>query len=238
MFLLLSFGLILERGQIRLHIFADDTQRLMVTVAIPSGDAVAHLFGLVTHAMLPERSGRCPHQVEDVTVLFNQRTVRFCSLLLVRLIQETTQPIGHIVGQPSAAKLAVRLNPPHRELSHIQLYPLKREQQVCEAVVLECGRVFELGAVQQDSFLSKQLVDAVHPFLKVAAAALEDQPLLIGHVPQVLRGLFSDHLTSSRLALFFLLGEVRPFVFKSVTTGISSLLARWISAHIPSVTGP
>src|SRR5699024_814292 len=105
MFLLLSFGLILERGQFRLHIFADDTQRLMVTVAIPSGDAVTHLFGLVAHAMLSERSGRCPHQVEDITVLFNQRTVRFRSLLLVRLIQETTQPVGYIVRQPSAAKL-------------------------------------------------------------------------------------------------------------------------------------
>ena len=117
MFLLLSFGLILERGQFRLHIFADDTQRLMVTVAIPSGDAVAHLFGLVAHAMLPERSGRCPHQVEDVTVLFNQRTVRFRSLLLVRLLQETTQTVGDIVGQPSASELAVCLNPPHRKLS-------------------------------------------------------------------------------------------------------------------------
>ena len=104
--------------------------------------------------------------------------------------------------------------------------------------MLECGRMFKFGAIQQDSFLGEQIIDSVHPFLKVAAAALEDQPLLIGHVPQVLCGLFSDHLTSSRLALFFLLGEVRPFVFKSVTTGISSLLARWISAHIPSVTGP
>lgn len=126
MFLLLSFGLILERGQIRLHIFADDTQRLMITVAIPSGDAATHLFGLGAHAMLPERSGRCPHQVEDVTVLFNQRTVRFRSLLLVGLLQETTQPIGYIVGQPSASKLAVCLNPPHRKLSHIQLNPQKR----------------------------------------------------------------------------------------------------------------
>ena len=98
--------------------------------------------------------------------------------------------------------------------------------------------MFKFGAIQQDSFLGEQIIDSVHPFLKVAAAALEDQPLLIGHVPQVLRGLFLDHLTSSRLALFFLLGAVRPLGPESVTTGMSSLLARWISAHIPSVTGP
>ena len=170
--------------------------------------------------------------------MFNQRTVRFRSLLLVRLLQETTQTVGDIVGQPSASELAVCLNPPHRKLSHIQLNPLKREQQVCETVVLECGRMFKFGAIQQDSFLGEQIIDAVHPFLKVAAAALEDQPLLIGQVPQVLRGLFLDHLTSSRLALFFLLGEVRPLGLESVTTGMSSLLAQWISAHIPSVTGP
>ena len=159
------------------------------------------------------------------------------SLLLTRPVQEAAQPVGDVVGQLGAAELAVRLNPPHRKLSHIQLHPLKREQQVCEAVVLECGCMFKFGAIQQDSFLGEQIIDAVHPFLKVAAAALEDQPphrSCAASPPWSFLGSF-DLLA---LGAFLSSGQSASLRFQIGYHWDIQFIGAMDLRHIPSVTGP
>ena len=53
--------------------------------------------------------------------------------------------------------------------------------------MLEQGHVIQLeqASVPQDTRLGEHIVDAVHPFLGVAAAALEDEALLVPHAAQV-----------------------------------------------------
>lgn len=100
---------------------------------------------------------------------------------------------------------------------------------------------FPCAAGLQDTALGEQLIDTVHPLLEIAAAALEDETLLIVHLTQLVDGDCLDLCHVSSYLLWPRLG--RPFVFWSpgwsALTGIRSSSALRISASIPGVrTGP
>ena len=46
----------------------------------------------------------------------------------------------------------------------------------------------EFGALFEDAFIGENLVDSIQPFLRIAAAALEDKSLLISHATKLLFG--------------------------------------------------
>ena len=50
--------------------------------------------------------------------------------------------------------------------------------------MLEHISLLKSRAIQQNPFLREQLIDTVQPFLRIAAAALQNQAFGIGHVPQ------------------------------------------------------
>ena len=50
--------------------------------------------------------------------------------------------------------------------------------------MLEHIRLLKSRALQQNPFPCEQFIDAVQPFLRVAAATLQNQALCIGHVPK------------------------------------------------------
>ena len=102
-----------------------------------------------------------------------------------------------MIRKPSAAELPMGLDAPHGQPARVQLHPLEGEQQTGQLSVLEEGHIFgfEGAAVQQYAGLGEQLIDAVHPLLGVAAAALEDDALLAAHAAQVVgRDLFYHEL--------------------------------------------
>lgn len=47
--------------------------------------------------------------------------------------------------------------------------------------------ILEFGALFEDAFLCKDLIDAIHPFLRITPAALKNQALLISHAAELLR---------------------------------------------------
>ena len=51
----------------------------------------------------------------------------------------------------------------------------------------ECIGFFEASALFENAFLSENLIDAIHPFLWVAAAALKNQAFLISHTAELPR---------------------------------------------------
>lgn len=46
---------------------------------------------------------------------------------------------------------------------------------------------FKASALFENPFLSENLIYAIHPFLRVAAAALKDKSLLVLHTTELLR---------------------------------------------------
>ena len=54
--------------------------------------------------------------------------------------------------------------------------------------MLEGIGLLESGALFEDAFIGKNLVDSIQPFLGIAAAALEDKSLLIAHPAELLCG--------------------------------------------------
>ena len=54
--------------------------------------------------------------------------------------------------------------------------------------MLKDGTVLEAGSVQEDALVGEQIIDSVQPFLGFAAAALEDETLLILHLAKLVGG--------------------------------------------------
>ena len=54
--------------------------------------------------------------------------------------------------------------------------------------MLEENSILEFGALFENTFIGKNLVDSIQPFLGIAAAALEDEALLIAHPAELLFG--------------------------------------------------
>lgn len=132
--------------------------------------------------------------MEDVAVLPQQRAERAGVLLPGGA--KSAQPVGNIVGQPCAAECAVGLQAPHRQFPHIHLNVLEGGQQIGESIVLKNLDRLKAAAILQDAVLRQQAVDAIQPLPRLAAAALEHKPLLMFHVPQIVRGdLFNRHLS-------------------------------------------
>ena len=66
---------------------------------------------------------------------------------------------------------------PHGELAHVDVHAfLKRKEDIGEIAVLKYGDILETAAVFQNPLIGKQPVDAVQPFLRIAAAALQNKP--------------------------------------------------------------
>ena len=83
-----------------------------------------------------------PHQVEDVSVLPNERAVR----LLCRgvFFQRAAQPVIHVVRTPHAPELLTGVQAPDCQLSHVQLDIVKGEEQVGQALTDEKLEVVEV----------------------------------------------------------------------------------------------
>ena len=64
---------------------------------------------------------------------------------------------------------------------------MEGEQHTGQPVMPECIGFFEPSVLFENAFLSENLIDAIHPFLWVAAAALKDKSLLISHAAELLR---------------------------------------------------
>lgn len=79
--------------------------------------------------------------------------------------------------------------PPYGKLSHLNRHPLlERKQQTGKTVVFEGIGFLESGALFENTFFGENLVDSIQPFLRIAAATLEDEALLIAHPAKLLFG--------------------------------------------------
>ena len=54
--------------------------------------------------------------------------------------------------------------------------------------MLEGIGFLESGALFEDAFVCQNLIDTIQPFLRIAAAALEDKPLPISHPAELFLG--------------------------------------------------
>ena len=66
------------RGGSNIHIFANDTKRLAVTAG--RKDTVCHFFCPAVHSMLTQGTLGNPNQIENISVLADQGTIRFLRL--------------------------------------------------------------------------------------------------------------------------------------------------------------
>ena len=64
---------------------------------------------------------------------------------------------------------------------------MEGEQHTGQAVMPEGVGIFEANALFENAFLGENLIDTIHPFLWVSAAALKDKSLLILHTAELLR---------------------------------------------------
>ena len=65
---------------------------------------------------------------------------------------------------------------------------LEGKQQTRHPIMLEGIGFLESDSLFEDAFIGKNLVDSIQPFLRIAAAALEDEALLIAHPAKLLFG--------------------------------------------------
>ena len=135
--------------------------------------------------MLPQGTGRNAYQIEDIAILADQRTIRFFRLRR-RLPDKTAQTVRYKIGQPCAAESIMGLQPPHGKFPNVQLYVLERIEQTGKIPILESGNILKFAAVLQNPRLGEHLIDPVHPFLQIPAAALQDQAVFAFHAPQVI----------------------------------------------------
>lgn len=129
---------------------------------------VAHLLRLVCKTVLLQSAGRYAHQIEDVSVLTDQRIVGLlyclCGLLLG---DEAAELVRNVIRKPGAAEVSVRLEPSHGELSHVEFdVILEGKEQAGRTVMLKGGAVVEPCAVQQNAVLREHIIDAVNPFVE------------------------------------------------------------------------
>ena len=160
----------IHRGDI--HILSDDTECFRVA-ARRFCNTTAHLACLLGHTVSAQRSRCNSHKVEDISVLTNQRTVRFLSFRLFG--NETVKPIRNIVRKPCPAKVLMCLQPPYGKPAHVQLHIFcKRKEQAGQSVMLKSGAVFcfEFCSFKQNAGFCEQVINAVYPFVKASAAAL------------------------------------------------------------------
>ena len=125
------------------------------------------------------------------TIRLDTLRLRFCFLNL----RKTAETIGNVVGQPCAAESRMGSQPPYGKFSHIQLHIfLEGKQQARQPIMPEGIGFLKLGALFEDAFLCKDLIDAIHPFLRITPAALKNQALLISHPTELLcRNLLNAH---------------------------------------------
>ena len=177
-----------------IHIVTDDRQGGVVALAL--SDAGAHLLCLVCKAVFSQGAGSNAHKVEDIAVLPDEGTVGLAVTLLGRLVPgKTAKTVFYIVAEPGTAEVVVGTDAPQSELAHIDFGPiLQREHETGQALIFEGVGFLKPESVFQDFFLGEDAVDSLHPFGEVTAAALQDEGLLILHMPQITGcNAFDDH---------------------------------------------
>lgn len=135
--------------------------------------------------MLPQSAGSDPHQVKNIAILPDQRTVRLFRLRR-RFPDKPAQAVGNKIREPCAAESIMGLQTPHGKFSNLQVHTLKGIEQTGKAVILKSGNILELRTVFQNTVLGKHFIDPVKPFLQLAAAALQDQAVFFLHTAKVL----------------------------------------------------
>ena len=91
-----------------IHIIRNDAQNRIVALAL--GDPLPHLSSLFLHTILFQNSGGNPHKIEDISILTDQRAVRFRLHFLILLVPAKLDV--HIITEPHSAKLLVGLYTP------------------------------------------------------------------------------------------------------------------------------
>ena len=111
-----------------------------------------------------------------------------CDVSYTPFLNKTVQSVRYIVRQPCSAEGGIECQPPCGKLSHIQFNILfEGEQHTGQPVMPEGIGFFKASALFENAFLSENLIDAIHPFLWVAAAALKNQAFLISHMAELPR---------------------------------------------------
>ena len=111
-----------------------------------------------------------------------------CDVSYTPFLNKTVQLVRYIVRQPCSAEGGIECQPPCGKLSHIQFNILfEGEQHTGQPVMPEGIGFFKASALFENAFLSENLIDAIHPFLWVAAAALKNQAFLISHMAELPR---------------------------------------------------
>ena len=73
--------------------------------------------------------------------------------------------------------------PPYSKLSHIQFHIFfEGKQHTGQTLMLEGIGILESGALFDDAFVCQNLIDTIQPFLRIAAAALEDNGIPVWFV--------------------------------------------------------
>ena len=104
-------------------------------------------------------------------------------------LNKTAQSVRNIVRQPCSTEGGIGCQPPCGKLSHIQFHILfEGEKHTGQPVMPEGVGFFEASALFENASLGEKLIDAIHPFLWVAAAALKNQAFLIFHTAELFLG--------------------------------------------------
>ena len=104
------------------------------------------------------------------------------------------------------------LQSPHGKFPNVQLHVLERIEQTGKLPILESGNILKFTAILQNARLGEHLIDPVHPFLQIPAAALQDQAVFAFHVPQVI-GCDRIDIQINRLLSFLLMIGFLPAGF-------------------------
>ena len=95
--LLLLFRLIFAgRRQLRFYIFADDSQRFLIAVAVSAHNSVLHLFCLGCHAVLPQCPACKTDEIENIAVLPNKGAGRPFAFLFQRYRSFLPERLGGV----------------------------------------------------------------------------------------------------------------------------------------------
>ena len=169
-----------------IHIIPNNAQGGIIALALK--DPAAHFLRLFLHSILRECPWGNSHNIEYAPVLTYERAVwldAFGSGFL--FLNKTAQSVRYIVRQPCSAEGGIGCQPPYSKLSHIQFHILfEGEQHTGQPVMPEGIGFLEASALFGNAFLCENLIDAIHPFLWVAAAALKNQAFLISHTAELL----------------------------------------------------
>lgn len=125
-----------------IHIIGNNHQRFLIAVTFSACDSLPHFFRLLIHSILFQSSGCDSHQIKNISIFTNERTIRFCLLPLWK----TAQFVFHIIGEPGSSKLLTGLDSPNGKFTDIQFVFPKGKEQIGKPFMLkDCNIIQRLS---------------------------------------------------------------------------------------------